>query len=158
MPALLFIGVFVVDLATKALATRDLGDGRVVELPLGARLEHGENSGIAFGLLSGSGGVVLILALVALLGLTVVLLRSRAAAAVPFGLLLGGALANLVDRARDGEVTDFIDLGPWPSFNLADVGITTGVALLAVALARDPGARALDGGRTTGVAKGAEDA
>lgn len=139
MPGMLFIGVFVVDLATKVLATNHLGDGRVVELPLGARLEHGENAGIAFGLLSGSGGLVLILALVAILGLIAVLVRLRADTAVPFAVLLGGALANLVDRAGDGAVTDFIDLGPWPSFNLADVGITAGVALLAITVARDPG-------------------
>ena len=44
--------------------------------------------------------------------------------------MTGGALGNLADRVRVGEVTDFIDLPPWPPFNLADVAITAGVVLL----------------------------
>ena len=117
------VAVLAGDLVTKALATRELGAGRVVELPLGARLEYGENRGVAFGLLAGSGDLVLIVVLVAVTALAV---------------LLGGAVANLIDRAGDGAVTDFIDLGPWPPFNLADIAITAGVALLALALARRP--------------------
>jgi signal peptidase II len=49
---------------------------------------------------------------------------------VPAALLVGGALGNLADRVRDGAVIDFIDLPLWPTFNLADVAITTGVLLL----------------------------
>ena len=49
---------------------------------------------------------------------------------IAVGLLAGGALGNLADRVRDGAVTDFIDLPAWPPFNLADVAITAGVALL----------------------------
>ena len=140
-----FVAVLAGDLATKALVTRELGGGRVVELPLGVRLEHGENSGVAFGLLAGSGDLVLIVALVAVtaLAMLLILLRSTAAAALAAAALLAGALANLVDRAGDGAVTDFIDLGAWPSFNLADVAITTGVALLALTLARRPPANSL---------------
>jgi len=50
------------------------------------------------------------------------------------GLLLGGALGNLLDRLRDDAVTDFIDLPLWPAFNLADVSITAGVLVLLAAL------------------------
>ncbi len=49
------------------------------------------------------------------------------------GLLIGGSLSNLVDRIRLGYVTDFIDLGWWPAFNLADSFIVIGVAMLVVA-------------------------
>ncbi|MGH2946916.1 MAG: signal peptidase II [Solirubrobacteraceae bacterium] len=134
-----FVAVLAGDLVTKALVTRDLGGGRVVELPLGARLEHGENSGVAFGLLAGGGELVLILVLVAVIGLAVLLLRSPAAAgAVPAAAVLAGALANLIDRGGDGAVTDFIALGPWPPFNVADIAITAGVALLALTLGRRP--------------------
>ena len=49
---------------------------------------------------------------------------------LPAALLVGGALGNLADRARDGAVTDFIDLSLWPTFNLADVAIVLGVLLL----------------------------
>jgi signal peptidase II len=53
---------------------------------------------------------------------------------LPTGLLLGGALGNMIDRAREGAVTDFIDLPLWPAFNLADVAITAGVVALLLAL------------------------
>jgi signal peptidase II len=46
------------------------------------------------------------------------------------GLQLGGAMGNLADRVRLGKVTDFIDVGPWPSFNVADSSIVVGVAII----------------------------
>ena len=49
---------------------------------------------------------------------------------VALGLLIGGSVSNLVDRVRLGHVTDFLDLRYWPAFNLADVCIVVGVALL----------------------------
>ena len=49
---------------------------------------------------------------------------------LPVGLLVGGALGNLADRAREGAVIDFIDPIAWPAFNLADVSIVVGVAVL----------------------------
>jgi signal peptidase II len=64
---------------------------------------------------------------------------------VAVGLLAGGALGNLADRVRADQVTDYIDIGSWPAFNLADVAITCGVVLLVLLYIRDsePGA---DGG------------
>jgi signal peptidase II len=59
---------------------------------------------------------------------------------VAVGLLAGGAIGNLVDRVRLGHVTDFIDLPPWPPFNLADVSITAGVILLVGLYLLDSGA------------------
>jgi signal peptidase II len=56
---------------------------------------------------------------------------------VATGLLAGGALGNLVDRIQAGAVTDFVDLSPWPPFNLADVAITLGVVLLVFLYVRD---------------------
>ena len=53
------------------------------------------------------------------------------------GLLAGGAIGNLVDRIRDGAVTDFIDPPLWPAFNLADVAITAGVVVIALTALRD---------------------
>jgi signal peptidase II len=53
------------------------------------------------------------------------------------GLLAGGALGNLADRVRADAVTDFVDVGSWPPFNLADVSITLGVAVLAWAYLRE---------------------
>ena len=53
---------------------------------------------------------------------------------VALGLLIGGSASNLIDRVRLGHVTDFIDLGFWPAFNLADAFIVSGVVILLVAL------------------------
>lgn len=126
------------DIATKSLASGYLGEGRVVDLPLAARFVHGENTGVAFGLFADSGAVVLLIALLAATGLGLVLWRhaDRPAASPAVGMLAGGALANLVDRAGDGAVTDFVDIGAWPAFNLADAAITLGVALLVLGLTR----------------------
>lgn len=137
------LAVIAADLITKALARSELKEGQTIELPLGAHLQYGENSGMAFGLFASAGDVLLIVAVIAVAGVAILLLRLAAGAELllPAALLLGGALANLADRVGDGTVTDFIDLGAWPSFNLADVAITIGVALLALALARNPTAR-----------------
>jgi signal peptidase II len=51
-------------------------------------------------------------------------------------MLLGGAAGNLIDRIRDGAVTDFVKLPHWPAFNLADVSITLGVLTLIYVLER----------------------
>jgi signal peptidase II len=71
-------------------------------------------------------------AVVTLVVLVAFVLRHSARPLVwlPVGLLLGGAAGNLIDRAREGAVTDFIDLPLWPAFNVADVAITFGVLLL----------------------------
>jgi signal peptidase II len=57
---------------------------------------------------------------------------------LPIGLLAGGALGNLIDRIAEGAVTDFIDPPNWPAFNLADIEITVGVALLLLLYMREP--------------------
>jgi signal peptidase II len=49
---------------------------------------------------------------------------------VALGLMLGGALGNFIDRVRQGHVTDFMDIGPWPVWNVSDLCIVTGVILL----------------------------
>lgn len=106
----------------------------------GFGIGHQRNDGIAFGLFAGSGRTVgiltaVILPLVAIgLGL---LARRDPLVATGAGLLIGGAASNLWDRIRHGEVTDFIELGPWPAFNLADVAVVSGAALLVLALGRD---------------------
>jgi signal peptidase II len=57
---------------------------------------------------------------------------------LPTGLLLGGAAGNLIDRVRDGAVTDFIKLPHWPAFNVADIAITVGVLALLYVLEGPP--------------------
>ena len=96
------------------------------------------NSGIAFGLFSSATSIVIALTTLAVVWMLVFFARSGArhpVLPVALGLVLGGSLANLLDRIRLGHVTDFLDLRFWPAFNLADVFIVVGVATLFAALA-----------------------
>ena len=107
------------------------------------------NPGLAFGLLGtvprGWRWVVAALSLVALAVLARVALRVLPAGGVvgkiAIGLIFGGAVGNLIDRARFGAVVDFVDVHwrgwHWPAFNVADSAITVGVALLALRLISD---------------------
>lgn len=103
-------------------------------------IAHHRNDGIAFGLFAGSGRAVGLLTAVALplaaVGLAL-FARERLAAAICGGLLLGGAISNLLDRLLRGEVTDYIEVGIWPAFNLADAAIVCGVALFVWVLGHD---------------------
>ena len=85
---------------------------------------------------------MLVVVLAALAGLIAwfVLHASRPLVWLPTGLLLGGALGNVVDRVRVGAVTDFVKLPAWPAFNLADTAITFGVLALLLVLERGSGA------------------
>ena len=95
------------------------------------------NSGIAFSQATGATVLVTIIAIVVLLALVIVAARTTGMfTAVVLGLVMGGAIGNLVDRLirhHGGAVIDWIDLRWWPVFNLADAAITIGVVL---ALAR----------------------
>ena len=96
-----------------------------------------QNSGIAFGLFSSATAVVIVLTAVAVAWMLVFFARSGSRHPVipaALGLLIGGSVSNLVDRVRLGHVTDFLDLGWWPAFNLADTFIVVGVAILLAAL------------------------
>jgi signal peptidase II len=120
------------DQLAKALVRARLEPGERVELIGGVDLVRVGNRGIAFGLLDDAGALVIVLAAGAFGALLIVFLSAsdRRGLWLPIGLLAGGAIGNLIDRAREGAVTDFIDLGPWPAFNLADVEITLGVVIL----------------------------
>ncbi len=106
------------------------------------RLTHVRNTGAAFGLLRDQS---FFLTIVALVGVGVLLfyalflyrrfpLLDNRLSKSALGLVLGGTVGNLIDRLRFGHVTDFIDFGVWPSFNIADSAITVGVILFAYSL------------------------
>jgi signal peptidase II len=129
----------VVDQATKAIAVASLERGEEVNVFLGLDMTYVRNEGVAFGALSGGGPVLVTVIALALAGLaTYFVLNSTVSLLwLPVGLILGGALGNLADRARDGAVVDFIDPIAWPAFNLADAAIVVGVlGLLYVAEVR----------------------
>jgi signal peptidase II len=134
------VAVLVCDQLTKAIAASAIeGDERRSVLP-GIDFVHVRNDGVAFGVLSGGGGLVVAVVALALLGLVVYFAAhaGRPLVWLPTGLLVGGALGNLVDRAGDGEVTDFVKVPLWPAFNLADVAITVGVLALVYVIEAAP--------------------
>lgn len=124
--------VVLADQATKQAAIAELAGRSAVELPLGFQLDYVTNTGIAFGLLDRSEALVLAVTVLSLTLLVGWFARDpgRPGLWPAVGLLAGGALGNLADRLRDGAVTDFVDPPSWPAFNVADVAITAGVAVL----------------------------
>ncbi len=124
--------VVAADQLTKLLADGRIARGDSINVFFGLDLTNTRNRGVAFGFLEGRGGVVGLLIGVALLALVVwfALNATRAWLWLPVGLLLGGAIGNLIDRAREGAVIDFIDPVAWPAFNLADMCIVFGVLAL----------------------------
>jgi signal peptidase II len=129
------------------------------------RLTYIRNPGAAFGLFSGSRITFILISVVAIAIILSLLSREHyrgRLSMLALGMILGGAVGNLVDRIRLGEVVDFIDLGfgatRWPVFNVADMGVTIGVCILAVSLYRRgetvnvaaPAADPLMGGGATG--------
>jgi signal peptidase II len=124
------------DQLTKALVRRDIAPGESVRITGFLHLAQVHNRGIAFGLASQSGALVAVVAAVILLGLLAFFAANlgRRLIWLPTGMLVAGAVGNLVDRARQGYVTDFVQLPHWPAFNLADASITLGVVVLIWAL------------------------
>lgn len=124
--------VLAADQVAKAAIEANLVPGDQVDVlgPLGLTLAH--NRGVAFGIAGGAGAPLVLVTLLALGVVAYLFARdpARPGMWVATGLLAGGAIGNLVDRLRADQVTDFLDLGSWPPFNLADVAITAGVLLL----------------------------
>ncbi|MDI6713176.1 MAG: signal peptidase II [Anaerosomatales bacterium] len=130
--------VLVVDQASKAAvrhwlplgASRPLLDG-VLDLT------HVRNTGAAFGLFPGAMAWFMLSAVIVLAGIAFVWWRHAPSdpwTVVALGLIAGGAAGNLIDRAFLGGVTDFFDLRVWPVFNVADIALDVGVAIVVVRL------------------------
>ncbi len=127
------------DLATKSMVDSWLVPGQSIEI-LGdyIRLSHVRNTGASFGLFPGNTYTLIAVSSAAVLVVLYLATRSRGRRAPMafLGLILGGALGNLYDRVRLGEVVDFIDVGlgshRWPVFNVADVAVTIGVLLMLI--------------------------
>jgi signal peptidase II len=130
------LGVIVLDQVTKAIVRTALERGESwpdPDWPL--RIRYVTNTGAAFGILQDQTTFLIVMALV---GLTAIYLYYRYppfdhwVAPVAIGLMLGGAVGNLIDRIRVGRVTDFVDVGWFPAFNVADSSITIGITILLV--------------------------
>ncbi|MGI8780093.1 MAG: signal peptidase II [Solirubrobacteraceae bacterium] len=133
-----------VDQLTKATVRGELALGERRDLLAGIDLVNVRNSGIAFGLLADGGALLMVGTALALLALVVFFVThsGRALVWIPTGLLLGGAIGNLIDRALEGSVTDFVKLPHFPAFNVADTAITFGVLALLYVLEGPPRRRA----------------
>jgi signal peptidase II len=121
------------DQLTKQVIARTLAVGESVDIVGPFSIHHVENSGIAFGLFSSRTTIVIAVTAVAVGWMVWFFARAgrrHPILPVALGLVVGGSVANLVDRVRLGHVTDFLDLEAWPAFNLADTFIVVGVAVL----------------------------
>lgn len=132
--------IVVVDFVTKQWVMANLVFERPVEL-LGpyVRLTYTRNSGVAFGLGAGTSFPFYIFSIVAAIAILYLFVRSRVptlSRRIALSLILGGAIGNLIDRIRFGEVVDFIQIGTerwyWPVFNVADSAVSVGVVLFAL--------------------------
>jgi signal peptidase II len=138
--------VVVLDQATKAAVRSGIAQGDSDAVFPGVQLVHVRNEGVAFSRFSSGGTVVAIIVGAALLALVAYFVThlDKPLVWLPTGLLLGGALGNVIDRVRDGAVTDFIKLPGWPAFNVADIAITCGVLVLLYVTERPRHAAASD--------------
>jgi signal peptidase II len=136
--ALLAVAVVVADQVTKAIVRGSIGPADDIKVIPGVHLVYSRNPGIAFSRLANGGPLVVAIAVVALGALLAFFVTHlhRRLVWLPTGLLIGGAAGNLIDRVRDGAVTDFVKLPHWPAFNLADACITVGVLALVYVLER----------------------
>jgi signal peptidase II len=129
-PALLAAGiVLATDQASKVVVThyRDRLPYKIVG---GLRIEYTQNTGVSFSLFPGQTTLLIIVVGLVTAAVLIGLLITPRRYAVPLGLVLGGSIGNWVDRVRLGYVVDFVTAPRWPTFNIADIGLVAGMALL----------------------------
>ena len=121
---------------TKSLVRSNLELGEVWSHSVGFfRIIHVTNSGAAFGILQGKTPFLII---TSLFGLAAIVLyyvyppMDHGLLRIALGMQLGGAMGNLIDRVRLGEVTDFVDVGHFPTFNVADASISTSIDVVLI--------------------------
>ena len=149
----LVAAVFALDQLTKLAVTQNLAMGESWPHTGFFRITRVANSGSAFGLL---GGQNFVLTAIAVVGVILILWFFRAAeqrvlVRAALGLMLAGALGNLTDRLANGHVIDFIDVGPWYIFNVADSAIVVGVVVLAISALFERGAPAREPDAEAGI-------
>ena len=133
----IFLGLasawIIFDQLTKVAVRESLERGEHWELASFYRFSHIANDGAAFGLFSGSGVWLAILPVLAIVSIALYYLFPPVdhwLTRLGLALILGGAIGNWLDRLYQGEVTDFINFIHFPAFNVADIGINVGIALI----------------------------
>lgn len=130
-------GIVLLDQTTKSIIRANLPLGEMwspwVWLEPYVRIVHVKNTGAAFGMLQSFGDVFMILAILVALAILYYypqVPRQDRILRLAMGMQFGGAIGNLIDRLTIGWVTDFVSLGNFPVFNVADASISIGVAIL----------------------------
>jgi signal peptidase II len=128
------LGVFIFDLITKSIVRANLAIGESwPDDDWLVKFTHVTNSGAAFGILQGSGLFLVVTAVIAIGAIVFYYLYpplEHGLLRLAMGLMLGGAVGNLLDRIRFGEVTDFVDFPRYPEFNVADSSIVIGLFVI----------------------------
>ena len=147
----LSLAIALTDQVLKSAIAGSFPVGTVIPLASFFNLVHFWNTGAAFSFLADAGGwqryFFVVIALVVSMVLALILRKPRAnSEALGYSLILGGAVGNLIDRASRGHVIDYLDFywqsWHWPAFNLADIGIVSGAALLILSSLLSPNAEA----------------
>jgi signal peptidase II len=137
-PLIIFI-VFI-DQITKYLIRKSLPPHEVVRILPGLNIVHVSNTGAAFGIFRGAGNLFFVVISIIAVAVILYLLIKERRHFLPYSLILGGAIGNLIDRITIGHVTDFIDLYAgnlhWPAFNVADICLTIGIIMLFIEIFR----------------------
>ena len=133
-PTLMFFTALISDQLSKLLIIAYLPVGQSWPANGVFRLTHTWNTGAAFSLFQDKGAILTGVAVVAVIFILIIykyLENPPLLIRLAFGLQMGGAIGNLIDRFRLGYVTDFIDVGWWPVFNIADSSIVMGITVMA---------------------------
>ena len=141
MSLLISAVIVLLDQISKAWALRDLADGRIIHVVWTMQFNLTYNRGMAFSRGTGIGPIIGVIGLVVVVLLLLSLRRAdNALTRVATGLIIGGAVGNILDRLfrgsgwMRGAVIDFIDFQWWPVFNIADMAIMIGAATMMVAM------------------------
>jgi signal peptidase II len=141
MSLLVAVVIIVLDQLSKAWALRDLADGHIIHVIWTLQFNLTYNRGMAFSRGTGLGPIIGVMALVVVLMLLLSLRRAdNSLTRLATGLIIGGAIGNILDRLfrgsgwMRGAVIDFIDFQWWPVFNIADMAIMIGAATMIVAM------------------------
>jgi len=141
MSLLISAVIVLLDQVSKAWALRDLADGRIIHVIWTMQFNLTFNRGMAFSRGTGIGPIIGVIGLVVVVLLLLSLRRAdNTLTRVATGLIIGGALGNILDRLfrgsgwMRGAVIDFIDFQWWPVFNVADMAIMIGAATMMVAM------------------------
>lgn len=139
-----FLLVITADQLTKILWIESYKVGEVIYQLGFFQLIHVQNTGASFGIFQGQSFALMIVEMVGiaiLLAMAFYIYRRlpylvTLLSTIAFSLILGGTVGNLIDRLRLEHVTDFIDIGVWPVFNIADSAVTVGVIIMVFYLIR----------------------